>query len=229
MVRQAQTYLASAVSATALVSAAVVAFVLLVSLQALRDWPLAGLGVGGDEAAVAPARSAGAAGAGTLVAGGAGVAASDRAGARDRGGGAPGTGQRDGSAALGASPSPSGVTPVGEAPSTGTGAGDGPGASAPGGSTPSSVGGGNGGAPASQPGGASPGAGSGESTSGALTGAVNETVSGVNETLGGALGDTGVTEVTETTVNGLAGPESTVGKTVDKVVDTVGGVLGGGR
>ena len=43
MVRQTQTYLASAVSGTALLVAAVVAFVLLVSLQAVRDWPFAGL------------------------------------------------------------------------------------------------------------------------------------------------------------------------------------------
>jgi len=38
-----------------------------------------------------------------------------------------------------------------------------------------------------------------------------------------------VTKVTEEVVDGVAGPESTVGKTVDKVVDTVGGLLGGGK
>ena len=43
---------------------------------------------------------------------------------------------------------------------------------------------------------------------------------------GGALEDTGVTEVTEEVVNGVAGPESTVGKTVDETVKTVEGVLG---
>jgi len=98
-------------------------------------------------------------------------------------------------------------------------------------SAPSSAGGkgdGSGGSPPQSSGGAGQG-GSGQSTSGALTGAVNETVSGVDQTLGGALGETGVTEVTETTVNGLAGPESTVGKTVDKAVETVGGLLGGKR
>src|SRR6478736_4141256 len=51
MIRQAHTYLAGAVSSTALVAAAVVAFVLLVSFQALRDWPLAGIGIGGDDSA----------------------------------------------------------------------------------------------------------------------------------------------------------------------------------
>jgi hypothetical protein len=62
-----------------------------------------------------------------------------------------------------------------------------------------------------------------------VTGAVNNTVSGVDQTLGGTLGDTGVTKVTEEVVNGVAGPESTVGETVDKVAETVGGLLGGKR
>jgi hypothetical protein len=62
-----------------------------------------------------------------------------------------------------------------------------------------------------------------------VTGAVNNTVSGVDQTLGGALGDTGVTKATEEVVNGVAGPESTVGETVDKVVETVNGLLGGKR
>jgi hypothetical protein len=56
-----------------------------------------------------------------------------------------------------------------------------------------------------------------------VTGTVNETVSGVDQATGGTLGSTGVTEVTEETVNGAAGPESPVGKTVDKAVETVGG------
>jgi hypothetical protein len=56
-----------------------------------------------------------------------------------------------------------------------------------------------------------------------VTGTVNDTVSGVDQTLGGALGDTGVPNVTEEVVNGAAGPESAVGETVDKVVETLGG------
>ena len=78
MIRQAHTYLAGAVSGTALIAVAVVVFVLLVSLQALRDWPLAGLGrrrrqrrdsagppagAGGRERRRAPATRRGAAGA----------------------------------------------------------------------------------------------------------------------------------------------------------------------
>lgn len=42
MIRQARTYLRGAVSATALIAVTVVAFVVLVSLQALENWPLAG-------------------------------------------------------------------------------------------------------------------------------------------------------------------------------------------
>jgi hypothetical protein len=62
-----------------------------------------------------------------------------------------------------------------------------------------------------------------------VTGAVNNTVSGVDQTLGGTLGEAGVTKTTEEVVNGVAGSESTVGETVDKVVETVNGLLGGKR
>jgi hypothetical protein len=43
------------------------------------------------------------------------------------------------------------------------------------------------------------------------------------------VGSTGVTEVTEKTAENVAGPESTVGHTVDEVVKTVGGLLGGSK
>ncbi len=42
---------------------------------------------------------------------------------------------------------------------------------------------------------------------------------------GGTLEDTGVTQTTEEVVNGVAGPESTVGQVVDGTVKTVDGVL----
>jgi len=71
--------------------------------------------------------------------------------------------------------------------------------------------------------------GTGQSTSGAVTGAVNNNVSGVDQTLGGALDNTGVTKVTEEVVTGVAGPESPADETVDKVVETVGGLLRGKR
>ena len=58
---------------------------------------------------------------------------------------------------------------------------------------------------------------------------VNETVNQVDETMtGGALKEAGVTEVTEGVVNGLIGPESVVGKTVNGLGETVNGLLGGG-
>ncbi len=51
MIRQAHTYLAGAVSGTALIAAAVAIFVILVSVQAARDWPFRGLvGDGGETA-----------------------------------------------------------------------------------------------------------------------------------------------------------------------------------
>jgi hypothetical protein len=62
-----------------------------------------------------------------------------------------------------------------------------------------------------------------------VTGAVNNTVSGVDQTLSGTLSNAGVTQVTEEVVSGVAGPESPVGETVDKVVETVKGLLGGKR
>src|SRR5829696_9271116 len=59
MIRQAHTYLAGAVSGTVLIAIAVAIFVLLVSVQAAKDWPLAGLVGGGDDAAteVEPAQA----------------------------------------------------------------------------------------------------------------------------------------------------------------------------
>jgi hypothetical protein len=66
-----------------------------------------------------------------------------------------------------------------------------------------------------------------------VTDTVNQTVNGVDEATGGVLGGTGVTQATEEVVNGVAGPDSTVGQTVDKTVekvkDTVGGLLDGDK
>jgi hypothetical protein len=60
-----------------------------------------------------------------------------------------------------------------------------------------------------------------------ITEAANGTVGNVDEALGGTLSETGVTKVTEEVVNGAAGPESVVGKTVDGVGEVVGGLVGG--
>src|SRR5665811_1012662 len=72
MIRQARSYLVGAVSGTTLIAAAVVVFVVLVSVQAVRDWPLAGLAGSGDDSAaevrVSPGRPAAAPSAGGLSA-----------------------------------------------------------------------------------------------------------------------------------------------------------------
>ena len=68
------------------------------------------------------------------------------------------------------------------------------------------------------------------STSGRVTESVNDTVGNVDQAVtGGALESAGVTQVTEEVVNGVAGPESTVGKVLDETVNAVGGILGGGK
>jgi hypothetical protein len=234
MIRQAHTYLAGAVSSTALVAAAVVAFVLLVSLQALKEWPLAGISVGGgDSAASAPSNPGTNVGAGAARAPGArGTAAAPAVAGRSAGnrdGHSP-RAQRD-RVAVDASPTAATGSPTAEAPPS-TPAGEGgsvPSDTSPTGSAssnPASGGGGGGSGPGAETGSGSSAGGSSKSTSGAVTGTVNKTVSGVDETTGGVISGTGATEVTEGVVNGVAGPESTVGKTVDEVVKTVNCLLG---
>jgi hypothetical protein len=233
MIRQTHTYLAGAVSGTALVAAAIVAFVLLVSLQALKDWPLAGIGVGGnDSAASSPSRDGGT----NAQTAGVGSAGGATAGSATAGGSARDANRRSAAAqadkaALGTAPAPASGGPIAEAPPSGptSPAAGGPSASSPPGSASSSADGGNGG-------GSTPGAGTGsgssagggsQSTSGTIANTVNKTVAGVDEATGGVVGATGTTEATEKVVEGVAGPESTVGKTVDEAVKTVGGLLGG--
>ena len=239
MIRQAHTYLAGAVSSTALVAAAVVAFVMLVSFQALRDWPLAGIGIGGDDSA--------AVGSSAPVSGSAQSPAEAR-GANDtagpvvakgstRNGNGRSAAQQGNQVAIDASPTATTGSPTAEAPPSAP-AGQGGSAGAPNdspigsaSSSPTPGGGGNGGGggsnPATETPSGSPAGSGGQSTSGAVTGTVNKTVSGVDEATGGVLGSTGVTETTEKVVESVAGPESTVGKTVDEAVKTVGGLLGG--
>ncbi len=119
MIRQAHTYLAGAVSSTALVAAAVVAFVMLVSFQALRDWPLAGIGIGGDDgAAVGPSAPVSGAASSSAGAGAAGVAAGPivTKGAARNGNGRS-TARQDGQSAVDASPTAATGAPTAEAPS----------------------------------------------------------------------------------------------------------------
>jgi hypothetical protein len=219
VIRQAHSYLAGAVSGTALIGAAVVAFVMLVSLQALKDWPLAGIGGGGDSAAVSEGQPASGAEGADAPGGAASAAAGKGAnGVGQRQGGANSLGGQQGrNAAADASPAPSGD----EVPSTNSTDGAG--------STPSSISASGSGGGSGSGAGAGGKGGAGQSPSGTVAGTVNDTVSGVDQATGGALGETDVPKVTEEVVNGAAGSDSTVGKTVDKVVETVGGVLGGGK
>lgn len=246
MARQARNYLTGAVSGTALIGIAVVAFVMLVSLQTLREWPLAGLGFGGGDsagaAAVAPGRPA------ATPVGGAGAAiraaAQNVPSARGRDGSraADSLGGNGGSPAVPDSGSPVANVPNATAPGSAPGPTDGGGGSSPSSPAGSTASSDSGSGPVNRPGGGLPNppgiggagggaAGSGSSLTGAVTNTVNETVSGVDTATGGALGNTGVTKVTEEVVNGAAGPESPVGETVDKTVEkvqeTVGGLLGG--
>jgi hypothetical protein len=224
LVRQARSYLTGAVSSTVLIVSAVLVFVLLVSVQAFRDWPVAGLGlVRGDGIVAASsvgargARSSGAphgratvavptAGAASGHAAVAGGIASTpgRSGAISRQGGL-GSGNSGAGAPRGAtSPSGSGSSPSGPSPGPATGGGSGSGGSgATRGLGPGSIG--------------SPSAG--------VTSAVGNTVAKVDETAGGTLGATGVAKATEGLISGAAAPESAVGHAVDETVGTVGGLL----
>lgn len=231
MIRQAHTYLAGAVSGTALIAAAVVAFVMLVSIQALRDWPLAGISLGGDDNAASapsstggtPASQAGQASGGP-TAGAAGRAAGSRSSgpAGDRVAGTQGTRVASGAAPTAAADSPVAESPTSDPASPGAANGSSPSGSANTGSRD----GGGGGSGSNGPLNGGPVGSVTQSPSGAATGTVNNTVSGVDEATGGVVGSTGVTKVTEETVNNVAGPESAVGQTVDETVKTVGGLLG---
>ena len=57
-----------------------------------------------------------------------------------------------------------------------------------------------------------------------MTGAGSDVVSGADGATGGAVGESGVGQVVEDTVEGVAGPESAVGGTVDQTVKGAGEV-----
>jgi hypothetical protein len=239
MIRQAHTYLVSAMSGATLIAIAIVVFVLLVSAQVFRDFPLAGLTGGGDEQphisdaraaaapAVAPAKASPAApvarrSTGSQAAGKDNAAAQPTASAGDLATtGAPAS---PGESVAGEGGGPSGANQGTEGAPASSPAASSPGsdASSSGGSS-SSSGGGSG-----SSGGSGSGSGSASTPSAKVTETVNNTVNQVDETVtGGALEKTGVTGVTEGVVNGVVGPESVVGKAVDETVKTVGGLLGG--
>lgn len=229
MIRQARNYLLGAVSGAGLIAVALVAFVLLVSVQVFEDWPIADLVGGGDESAVSVAEPVTA----DAAAAAAAAASGGQAGAAGAGGDAADGGPVGGGASAPGGQAVDGTGQPDGSPGGKGGGGAGEGGSAPGQGPGGSSGGGTG--SASDDGGAFPGGGgdgggggSTSSTSAKVTGTVNETVNQVDQTVtGGALGDTGVTQVSEEAVNGSAGPESTVGKVVDETVGTVEGILGG--
>lgn len=244
MIRQAHTYLVSAMSGATLIAIAIAVFVLLVSAQVFRSWPVGSLGGSDDTAAISNAKPAEPSGAPAIeanhlavtVAGGEGATGGGEA-AGD--GGANPAGQVEAGA-----PAVTGTPSEGGPPAGHQGGSGGEGAGSHGGGTSAGGGSSNGGSGAVQPtesatssggsggstGGGSTGGGGTEgvttSASGALTETVNGTVSKVDETaLGGTLEKTGVTGVTEGVVNGVAGPESPVGHALDETVHTVEGLL----
>ncbi len=228
MVRQAHTYLVSAVSGATLVAAAIAVFVVLVSVQVFEAWPITGIGGGNDGTSVSsgqatePGAASAAAGTTRGAVAGAGSTASPAAGNATRPGG-----DTISTGAPGNRVSQPGGGAPGSEPGSGTGAGQDGTAGSPAspGTNPGATGSGGEGAGGSGGGGSTDG-GSGSSTSGTVTNTVNETVNQVDQTVtGGALEKTGVTGVTEDVVDGTLGPESTVGKVVDGTVDVVGGLL----
>jgi hypothetical protein len=65
-----------------------------------------------------------------------------------------------------------------------------------------------------------------------VTGTVNDGAAAADETLGGALSESGVTKVTEEVTegaSGVAGPNSALGQTVNEVAGAVDGLLGKDR
>lgn len=243
MIRQAHTYLVGAMSGATLIAIAIAAFVVLVSAQVFRDWPIAALGDGGgDTAALSTAHPAAGAPGGSAAAPNAAAGSAGRrgaggvAGVKAGGGSSP---KQDAVAPNGGGPVPGSeaTSPVaqGGSPSGGeTGSGGDSGGSQPNAATQSpgsaSAGGGSGSAGGGSGGKGTTSGGGGGSTasapSGQVTETVNNTVTKVDETaLGGALGNSGVTEATEGVVEKVVGPESTVGHVVDETVGAVGGLL----
>jgi hypothetical protein len=278
MVRQARTYFAGAVSGVTLIGIAIALFVVLVSAQVFHEWPIAALGFGHHDSAVAPAKSLG----GERMPQTASTAKTSPATTRPAKAAAPTPTPQDAhhrhhsqsqaataedvtraapvaegtSGSVTSGHESSSATPVSGSPSSSPtsssstssapsnsssgGSNSASGSSASGsGSSGSSSGGSSGGSSSS---GESSGGGSASGgspvtetvetvskTPANVAAGVNETVNNVDETaLGGTLKETGVTEVTESVVNGVAGPETVVGKTVNGVGEVVGGLLGGG-
>ncbi len=212
MIRQAHSYLAGAVSGATLIAAAIVVFILLlVSTQGFRDLPLINVG-GSESTAVDSADPAAPRGSVATSDSGRSAGASNRSASVTRGGGL----ATDGAEGTATSPAP------------GNSAGNGGAGASPGNSsTPTS--GGGGGSSSSPSGGGGSGASAGDTVSGTVADTVNGVVDRVDGALGGALDRTGVTDVTQGAVDGVAGSNSVVGQAVDRTAGAVRDLLGGGR
>jgi hypothetical protein len=228
MIRQAHTYLVSAMSGATLIAIAIVVFVLLVSAQVFRDWPIAALG-DGNEAHISDSRAAAAPGATSATPAGANgsataqrTATSGTGGSNDGGAGSRQTEVAEADLAPSAGPTAT-TSPVDSGGEAGSGGN-------PTASTPTQGAASSGSGQGSSASGGNSGSGTASTPTGKLTETVNDTVNQVDETVtGGALEKTGVTQVTEGGVDGVIGPESPVGKVVDGTVETVTGLLGGNR
>lgn len=197
-------------SATALIAVAVVVFVVLVSLQAVQDWPLVGLGSAEESASSTDARrpADGKAPVASAALPGAASTATSTAGAPERAG-------------SGATPNPVATVPTAsESPNTGTeapGTGAAPGdASAP--SASSASGSGSAVTPAGNP-----RTNSSPSVEQVVTDTVSEVDGSLEETTAGA------TKAVEDVVTQTTGPTSTVGQVAGRATDVAGGLLGEGR
>jgi hypothetical protein len=227
MIRQAHTYMVGAVSGATLIVVAIAVFVLLVSAQVFRDWPIAALGdSGGGSVGVADARSTSAApGATRHAAAETAKPATATVAANNNAGGGKAAGE-DAKAGTIDSTTAASTVHAGAGPEEAGGGGGSPTASAPTTEPPAAKQAAGSGASGSG-GGSGSGSGSTATTaSGKVTETVNNTVGAVDETVTeGALESTGVTGVTEEVVNGVVGPESPVGKVVDETVGVVEGLL----
>ncbi len=253
MIRQAQTYFVGAMSGTVLIGVAIAVFVLLVSAQVFHAWPVVSLGGSNsgktqvfDARAVshAPAQPAASSIAAARANARAAAATTPVQNTASHAKSAGNPGAASGSELAVAKPDTStgleNPLSTGGEPASSPGSSgfhgaqpSNPGSPAP--SSPAPTSGGSGGSGGGETGG---GGGGTErapnppptSTSKAVTETVNKTVTGVDETVtGGALGETGVTQATEEVVNGVAGPESVVGQTVDEAGNALGGLLSGGK
>lgn len=217
MIRQSTQYRRAGLAGVALISAAILIFIVIASSLVLQDWPLSAVGLGneirtdekagqgqptGPEAALGGPTGPGATGAGSATGGAGGAARQRKEGKRPEG---PGAGRRRGvPVAPGSEADPPAVEPVltGSPPPTQAGA------SPP--SRPQTP-------PATSRPAPVPPESSRSTTTGALTETAKQTVSTVDTATGGTVGQTGLDKTVGEVVDKAIRPKSALGKTVDKL------------